>query len=208
MTAEIAVMNKHAVALAADSAVTLGQGKIYNSANKLFALSMQAPVGMMIYSNAEFVGVPWESIIKYYRSQHRADRCDRLSDYAQCFISFLSSSGSVDIFPESQQRKHLVRLAGTVLSGVVREISAATRGRVSKDDVKKQTAQKIEQCLQLYQARDPIPGLDDKTTQKYLKTLDTQIEETIKSKFKELPINTRTTRALPSWRVSLRTCWN
>ncbi len=39
MTAEVAVMNTMAVALAADSAVTIGKGKIYNTANKLFELS-------------------------------------------------------------------------------------------------------------------------------------------------------------------------
>jgi hypothetical protein len=42
MTAEVAVMNKMAVALAADSAVTVshsGGFKIYNTVNKLFMLS-------------------------------------------------------------------------------------------------------------------------------------------------------------------------
>lgn len=41
MTAEVAILNREAVVIAADSAVTLGSpvGKVYNSANKLFALS-------------------------------------------------------------------------------------------------------------------------------------------------------------------------
>ena len=51
MTAEVAVMNSQAVALAADSAMTInypdGQ-KIYNSVNKLFMLSKYAPVGIMV----------------------------------------------------------------------------------------------------------------------------------------------------------------
>lgn len=74
MTTEIAVMNKHAIAMAADSAVTIAvpssQGKSYkvlNSANKLFALSKYAPVGLMIYGNGSLLGVPWESIIKIFR---------------------------------------------------------------------------------------------------------------------------------------------
>lgn len=63
MTAEIAVMNKRAIALAADSTVTVGgRAKFYNSANKLFMLSKYEPVGIMIYNNAEFIGVPWEYI--------------------------------------------------------------------------------------------------------------------------------------------------
>lgn len=46
MTAEVAVLNKYGVALAADSAVTVDHWhqnklmtKVYNSANKLFTLS-------------------------------------------------------------------------------------------------------------------------------------------------------------------------
>jgi hypothetical protein len=71
MTAEIAVMNRNAVALAADSAVTLalpeGQ-KIYHT-NKLFALSKYEPIGVMVFGSADFMGLPWETIIKRYRAQ-------------------------------------------------------------------------------------------------------------------------------------------
>jgi urease accessory protein UreH len=62
-------MNKTAVALAADSAVTIttAQGqKIYNT-NKLFAISKYHPVGIMVYSDAELMGLPRETIIKVYR---------------------------------------------------------------------------------------------------------------------------------------------
>jgi len=68
MTAEIAIMNKHAIALASDSAVTMSQEageKIKTSANKLFALSRYHPVGIMIYGSADIMEVPWETIIKY-----------------------------------------------------------------------------------------------------------------------------------------------
>jgi len=63
MTAEVVIANSGAVALAADSAVTIGGQKIYNSALKLFALSKVAPVGVMIFGNAGLMSVPWETII-------------------------------------------------------------------------------------------------------------------------------------------------
>jgi hypothetical protein len=53
--------------LAADSAVTLGAGKTYNSADKIFALSQHHPVGIMMYNSAAIIGVDWETIIKTYR---------------------------------------------------------------------------------------------------------------------------------------------
>jgi len=52
MSAGICIMNKTAIALAADSAVTIGDHlAIHNSANKLFSLSRVAPVGVIVYSN-------------------------------------------------------------------------------------------------------------------------------------------------------------
>lgn len=70
MTSEVAVMNRLAVALAADSAATVTgtiEQKIWNSANKLFALSKHHPVGMMVFNQSSLLGAPWETIIKVYR---------------------------------------------------------------------------------------------------------------------------------------------
>ncbi len=70
MTAEVCVMNRLGIALASDSAVTIGQeDKIYTSADKLFLLAENAPVGAMIYGGADFLDVPWETIIKTYRKR-------------------------------------------------------------------------------------------------------------------------------------------
>jgi len=109
MTAEIAILNKEAVALAADSAVTVmfssansePSHKIFSSANKLFALSKYAPVGMMIYGNATFMGVPWETLIKEYRRKLDTDIFHDLKGYAQDFIKFLD--GGNKFIPSSVQ---------------------------------------------------------------------------------------------------------
>src|ERR1700677_181446 len=96
MTAEIGILNKSAIALAADSAVTIHDGKkIYNSVNKLFALSQCHPIGIMIYGNAEFMGVPWETIIKMYRHQLKRKKFDHLSQYAESFLKFIKTNKSI-----------------------------------------------------------------------------------------------------------------
>lgn len=88
MTAEIAIMNKRAIALAADSAVTIGdRSKFYNTANKLFMLSKYEPLGIMIYNNAEFMGIPWDIIIKNYRTQLAEKKKDYLIEYGDDFIN-------------------------------------------------------------------------------------------------------------------------
>lgn len=92
MTAIIGVMNKHAVAIAADSAVTLGGGrKVLNSANKLFTLSKHQPVAVAIYGNAELVGTPWEIIIKEYRKKLKDTPFPTVREYVDDFLEFIKT---------------------------------------------------------------------------------------------------------------------
>ncbi len=93
MTTEIAVMNKHGISLAADSAVTIGRGsKFYNTANKLFTLSKYHPVGIMVYSNAEFMGYPVETVIKEYRKRLSDTSFNTLFDYWDDFVKYLEDN--------------------------------------------------------------------------------------------------------------------
>jgi hypothetical protein len=104
MTAEVAVLNKGAVALAADSKTTIrikGILKSNDTENKLFTLSKFHPVGIMINGNAEFMQRPWETIIKLYRDSLR-DKCLRtLEEYAEDFLFGLENDH--DFLPEEQQ---------------------------------------------------------------------------------------------------------
>ena len=96
MTAEIAILNKSAVALAADSAVTISAGsdqqKIYDSADKLFELSLIDPIGVMVNGDMNFMQIPIGVLIKKYR-----DGCssfDRTTDAADAFLRYLAEWGT------------------------------------------------------------------------------------------------------------------
>ena len=93
MTAEVAILNREAVAMAADSALTLGGtvGKVYNSANKLFALSRLEPVAVMVYGAGSFEGIPWATVVKEYRRRLATCKFDTLEEYASDFITYLGS---------------------------------------------------------------------------------------------------------------------
>ena len=94
MTTEIAVLNRSAVALAADSAVTIGSGgsaKVYNHANKLFTLSKYHPIGMMLYGSANYMGVPWETIIKVFREKLGDKNLDTVEEFSTKFVRFVKS---------------------------------------------------------------------------------------------------------------------
>src|SRR5580658_2478290 len=92
MTAVVGILNKQAVAIAADSAVTISGAngrKIFNKANKVFTLSKRHPVGIMIYNSASFMATPWETIIKIYRRQLKDKSFATVRDYQDDFISFM-----------------------------------------------------------------------------------------------------------------------
>ncbi|WP_144634092.1 hypothetical protein [Priestia megaterium] len=94
MTAEVGILNRMGVALAADSAVTIGGGgmeKVYNSANKLFSLSKHHPIGIMIYGGANFMGTPWETIIKTYRAKLKDEKKAKLKEYCDDFVQFVQN---------------------------------------------------------------------------------------------------------------------
>ena len=74
MTSEIAVMNQRAVALAADSAVTLVDGGtvvVRNEQRKLYQLADGKPVGLMFFGLADLMGHPWEHLIEHYQKSLR-----------------------------------------------------------------------------------------------------------------------------------------
>jgi hypothetical protein len=95
MTAEIAILNKTAVALAADSAVTISAGskeeKIFDSADKLFELSDQNPIGIMIYNGMSFMEAPLPSLIREFRTTCAG--VDKIEEAATKFLTFLDRFG-------------------------------------------------------------------------------------------------------------------
>jgi hypothetical protein len=96
MTAEIAILNKSAVVLAADSAVTISAGsnqeKIFDSADKLFELSCHDPIAIMVNNNMHFMEVPLQVIIKDYRS--KCERFEKVEDAALDFLKHLEAFGN------------------------------------------------------------------------------------------------------------------
>jgi hypothetical protein len=90
MTAEIATINRSAVTLATDSAVTLtvrDAEKIYHSADKLFELSDRDPMGIMVYNNPEYMGISLEVAIKQFRL--RRSRVANVFEAAEQFFGYL-----------------------------------------------------------------------------------------------------------------------
>lgn len=92
MTSEVIVMNKNGIAMAADSAATLMPTRqTYHTQNKIFNLCKAYPVGVMIHEKLRLNGVPWETIIKMYRSYHNDCGFDSVEDYLGHLVTFIAT---------------------------------------------------------------------------------------------------------------------
>lgn len=122
MTSEVVLMNRQAVAMAADSAVTIsGQNylKTYQSVDKLFPLVDGQPVAVMIYNNAEIMSTPWETVISLYREAVRGKPLDTLEAYAEDFMSFLS--GNPDLFSAGHQDTEFFKHVAVVFTVIAED---------------------------------------------------------------------------------------
>ena len=86
-------MNKSAIAMAADSAVTVNGSKTYNGVNKLFMLSQDnPPMGMMIHGSADFEKIPMETLIKEYRKRTDFEEKEDIISIKDDFLEFLGKN--------------------------------------------------------------------------------------------------------------------
>ncbi|MEM7428114.1 MAG: hypothetical protein AAF441_18635 [Pseudomonadota bacterium] len=102
MTAEAIVMNKFGIALAADSVIashTATSPKLFNSIEKLFRLTSNGKVAIMVYEATEFMNIPWETLIADYRARLGDGEFDSVAAHAADFIDYL---GSIEVSADEE----------------------------------------------------------------------------------------------------------
>lgn len=178
MTAEVAIMNKLGMALAADSAITSGRDgvqKVYNSANKLFSLSKQHPVGIMVYGAASFMEVPWDIIIKSYREYLGDKKFDNLSYYFEDFLDFLRQDnrfGREDI-------EHIIvyRTFSDILKRLVRGVEEEVSSLDDTSEITTILTETVKKQLNDYKQKEDWLKLDYTTFQQSFNTVVTEVRE-------------------------------
>jgi hypothetical protein len=131
MTAEVCLMNRLAIVLAADSATTVtswtergSEQRYFKGANKIFQLSDHHPVGLMIFDSADILRVPWEIVVKAFRLELGKKSFNKLAEYASEFFSFLEKSPH--LFPvETQKAVFLDAARSAALRVTIRAETAA-----------------------------------------------------------------------------------
>ncbi|MGU3385842.1 hypothetical protein ACLBYG_15135 [Methylobacterium sp. D53M] len=162
MTSEVCVMNRQALVLAADSAVTVSkwddngkkEERYFKGANKVFQLSNHQPIGMMIFDTADLHRFPWEIIAKQYRKQLGNKTCGSLEDYAADFFSYIEQN--LDIFSAADRMSIFVE---AVDRAMVRNIAIANDDPSVKAAAGNQAAEDAARNIALDKIRTLFAGM-------------------------------------------------
>ena len=167
MTAEIAILNRAAVAVAADSAVTLaGDAKVYKTANKILPLSLDPPVIVMFYGAGALGPIPWETIVQEYKRLNTSRSFATVEEYGSHFVNFLptmarhisseaqSSFVRTEIFWELER---LIRFSQSGLESHVRELPGTSSEKL--DFFLRQIREAVRERLDYLVELGPVPAL-------------------------------------------------
>ncbi len=202
MTAELIVMNKNGIALAADSAVTISVGgrtsKIYNSANKLFMLSKYHPVGIMIYGSAEIMGLPWEAVIKRYRDRLGPRSFATLEKYCDDFFRHLSIEAFGEDSYVSFVRERAIELLYVIAEDADKKAEQLlkTGGEIEETEIQRVHKECIEQAYSRVKAAQKQLGIKNADIKDSIKQHRPMVSETISGLLENRPIRGITKRKL------------
>ncbi|KQT01808.1 hypothetical protein [Rhizobium sp. Leaf386] len=180
MTAEICMMNRLAVVLAADSATTVSrwvdgkrEERYFKGANKVFQISDIQPVGLMIYDSADILNVPWELIIKEFRHHIRDRSFNTVEEYARELVTYLSDNPK--FFPIEIQNEKLVEASKGVISEWIAEAVEGLKPEQFHDAVVKMLADKVGAIADLQ-----VPEcIDQNHGDKVAEELSTEVEKAL-----------------------------
>jgi len=193
MTAEIGILNTQGIALAADSAVTIGSSKVFNSADKLFSLSKHHPIGIMIYGNAGFMGVPWETVIKVFRKNLGDTTYDTLDEYISCFFEFLIRDTrfyNKDYEAEMLQRKFM-KFLDELLENINDQIPYIFNTGPDESDIQNILFAEAFFYADSYSRLETVNGFDDTYYKVFDSNFSVQIESVLKTRI-NVDIDTET----------------
>jgi hypothetical protein len=145
MTCEVALLNRRAVALAADSATTVSywrggerKERYFKGTNKLFNLSAHHPVGLMTFDTGTLQGVPWEILVKAYRDAKGDKSHPNLFAYGPDLFRYIQSNQNI-YTPDFQKRQLISDLTDTA-ARLVYLVSTRKSVRNEQEPAKKAAA--------------------------------------------------------------------
>ena len=130
MSVGVCIINKYGIALAADSAGTVGANKMfYNSMNKVFNLSYNNKIGVITYGATVIYNAPIEIILKEFR-KYIDTHYQQISDFfslIKIFEDFLYKNRSYFKF-ENEEKKVCINLINSLVKEWGTKINEITKG--------------------------------------------------------------------------------
>ena len=144
MTSEVVLMNRRAMAMAADSATTVTSWRhgrkstrYFKGTNKLFHLHKRDPVGMMINGAGNMQGVPWDVLIKSYRDSD-GNSHEHLPGYMGHFFTWLEANS--DAYPtsflESQFISDAIESAERIFGQITKKLESIDKANRKPEGLK------------------------------------------------------------------------
>lgn len=184
-------MNKKAVAIAADSAVTR-QGKVFTSARKIYELSKDHPVGIMVYGKAEFMGVPWVSIIRKFRERIGSKELDSLDKYGEELLDLLEKNAQLTSF--SEEKRYFFSYLHNYFQQVKQEIhntvetAMEREERVSDEQIEEITSRIIEKHYNKWLEKETLSNFSKEDVEEIENKFGEELTLENKQIFENLPI--------------------
>jgi hypothetical protein len=146
----------------------------------------------MVYGSADFMQIPWETIIKMYRADLYDKKYDSLEDYASDFVNFFERENI--LFPEELQgesartylRLGFYRLQQQINTEVERTIK--TIGSIDEEQVRTLVREKAVDFLAELEKCKDLPGFTQDDVTKCGAKCEKDIRDTIEDVFEKLPV--------------------
>jgi hypothetical protein len=169
-----------------------GGQKIYNTVNKLFALSKYRPVGVMVYGSGDFMRIPWETIIKMYRAELYDEGYPHLEEYASDFLEFFQRETS--LFPLELQSASASEYVRIGLSRLKQKIDGEVRrtltemGSIDEDQVKALIRNRVTAFVEELEKCENLPGFTQGDIESCATECEKEIRQALQAVFEKLPI--------------------
>lgn len=208
MTAEIVLMNRESLAIAADSAVSVMGGqmdspqKIFTSANKIFPLSKAHAVCFMIFNYATFMGIPWEIIFTAYQKKIGNLTFPTTEEYAKDFIGFLASME--DLVPPEGEEYYFITNSYNYYASIRQSFMAnadqlvKTSGGISEEELLKVPDSTIQGLYDALIAAPFVTSMTEEDVTILSTQYDRALAQAIEKVFESLPLSDLSVRQLKS----------
>ena len=188
MTTEIAVSNRLGIALASDSAVTISSGgrvKIFDTADKLFELSLRHPIGVMINGSMDCLSIPWEILVKDFREKEGANQRAKVTDWTKDFLAYIESHMLIS---EDSSNKYIDDIIDNEINIIQREVAIKLRRHIFENvgrkaprvDIGAMVAAEVKdrgKFLLQFPVADSLKDSKDKIIESYSARIDKRVVE-------------------------------